>query len=152
MRIDKTGYYRLSIKINFFCFTCALRMRHRRELWAFAVLPIVSAVAWVAFFWTVYGTPNPAAPYGAMTQSSVFNMPRGVLGVLVDQQFGLFANSPVYGLIAFGCACCALTRRRWSVELLAIAVPYVASVAMYQHWWGGGKPWPGWQAQLPLRR
>ncbi len=114
-----------------------LRMPGRRALVACATLPALSAAAWFAFFWMVYGTPNPAAPYGPLTQSSLSNMARGLPGVLVDQQFGLLPNAPIYGVVLCGLAWAALRRRRYGLEVLALAVPYAVSVAMYQHWWGG---------------
>ena len=113
------------------------RVRRPRQVVLFATLPVISAAGWLAFFYTVYGTPNPAAPYGAMTQSSASNMLRGLPGVLFDQQFGLIPNAPVYGLVLAGCVFSALRLRRWSLELLALIVPYAISVAMYQMWWGG---------------
>ncbi len=114
-----------------------LRMRSRREFLAFAALPMVSAVGWFAFFWGIYGTPNPMAPYGTFTQTSVSNLTHGLPGVLFDQQFGLLPNAPVWGVVLAGCVLAALRLRRWALELLALAVPYTISVAMYQHWWGG---------------
>ena len=114
-----------------------MRVNRTRQVVLFALLPIISAAGWLAFFYTVYGTPNPAAPYGALTQSSAANMLRGLPGVFFDQQFGLIPNAPVYGLVLAGCALSALRLRRWSLELLALIVPYTISVAMYQHWWGG---------------
>ena len=39
--------------------------------------------------------PNPAAPYGGYTQTSWTNVVPGLTGLLVDQQFGLFATAPV---------------------------------------------------------
>lgn len=113
------------------------RSRHPRQMAIFASLPLLSAAGWFAFFYTVYGTLNPAAPYGALTQSSTTNLVRGLPGVLFDQQYGLISNAPVYGLLLAGCVFSALRLRRWSLELLALIVPYTISVAMYQHWWGG---------------
>ena len=114
-----------------------VRLRRPRQIALFASLPLLSAAGWFAFFYMVYGTPNPAAPYGALTQSSTANLLRGLPGVLFDQQYGLMPNAPVYGLVLAGCLFSALRLRRWSVELLALLVPYTISVAMYQHWWGG---------------
>jgi hypothetical protein len=113
------------------------RIRRVGDLIALATPPVVSAMGWFGFFWAVYGTPNPMAPYGTFTQTSVSNMTHGLPGALFDQQFGLISNSPVYGVVLAGCLVAALRLRRWSLELLALAVPYTISVAMYQHWWGG---------------
>ncbi len=118
------------------CCVC-LRMRSVREFVTFAALPIVSALAWFAFFFVVYGTPNPTAPYGTFTQTTVANLWRGVPGILFDAQFGLLANAPVFGVVLVGVLARAANLQRWSWELLALVVPYTIGVGMYQHWWGG---------------
>lgn len=119
-----------------------LRMRSRRQFLIFAALPVVSAIAWFAYFLVVYGTPNPTAPYGTFTQTSVANLSRGLPGLLFDQQFGLMPNAPVYGFVLGGILAAATRGRRWSWELMALAAPYTIGVGMYQHWWGGASP-PG---------
>jgi hypothetical protein len=114
-----------------------LRVRHRRQLVAFVAVPAISAALWFGFFVVVYGTPNPAAPYGPYTQTSVANLVRGIPGLLFDQQFGLILNAPVYGLVIVAVLAGAATLQRWSWETLALTVPYVAAVGTYQMWWGG---------------
>jgi hypothetical protein len=108
----------------------------RRAL-ALLSIPIVSAIGWFAFFYLVYGTPNPAAPYNGYTQTSLANLSRGLPGLLIDQQFGLLANAPACfcALLGFW----PLFRRtpRLATELLAIVAPYVIAVAAYQMWWAG---------------
>ena len=100
-------------------------------------VPIASAAAWFSFFYVIYGTLNPAAPYGGYTQSGIANLPRGISGLLFDQQFGVMPNAPVYLCAALGSF--ALVRRapRLLVELLLVVVPYSLSVAAYQMWWAG---------------
>ena len=63
---------------------------------AFLAIPVVSAAAWLWLFYAIYGELNPAAPYGGYTQSSLANAPRGLVGLLIDQQFGVLPNAPVY--------------------------------------------------------
>ncbi len=54
-----------------------LRLRPRPgsapAITAFLLPPLMAAAAWFTYFWRIYGTPNPAAPYGAR--------PAGGLGV-----------------------------------------------------------------------
>ena len=69
-------------------------IRSRRLLWFFAV-PAASAIAWFAFFQLIYGTPNPAAPYGDRPEASLWFVPGGLAGLFFDQQFGLVAYAPV---------------------------------------------------------
>ena len=93
--------------------------------------PVVSVIAWFSFFYAIYGTPNPAAPYNGYTQSEVGNLARGVPGLLFDQQFGLLPNAPVYLCAILGFW--TLLRRRLFVALatLLVVVPYATAVAMY---------------------
>jgi hypothetical protein len=108
-----------------------------RRAAALFLIPALSAAAWFWFFYAIYGTPNPAAPYGHYTQSSLGNLARGVPGLLFDQQFGLIPNAPVY--ICAGLGFTVMSRRlpRLTIELLLVAVPYGLAVAAYQMWWGG---------------
>lgn len=75
-----------------------LRLARAPHAWRraalFLAMPAAGAIAWFAFFYAIYGTPNPAAPYGTYTQSALANLPRGVMGLLFDQQFGLLATAP----------------------------------------------------------
>jgi hypothetical protein len=104
---------------------------------AFAVLPVLGASAWFAFFYVIYGTPNPTAPYGGYTQSAVANVPRGLTGLLIDQQFGILVNAPVYLCVVAGLV--ALVRRKPSaaITLAVVVVPYAIAAAFYYMWWGG---------------
>ncbi len=108
-----------------------------RRIPALLALPAASAVAWLAFFYVVYGTPNPAAPYNGDTQTSLANLSRGVPGLLFDQQFGLLPNAPVYLCAALGLVPLVRRRPRLACELIAIAAPYAVLVAAYQMWWAG---------------
>jgi hypothetical protein len=110
------------------------------RLAAFLAMPVASAIAWFAFFYTIYGTPNPAAPYGSATQGSWQTVPAGVAGLLVDQQFGLIVNAPI-ALVALGGLLWMLRRRsphrRLAWEMAIVAVPYALATAAYPMWWGG---------------
>lgn len=115
---------------------CA-HMRRASQFLTFAAVPFVSAVAWFAFFNVIYGTLNPAAPYGTYTQTAAANLVRGGPGLIFDQQFGLVPNAPVYGFILAGVMASAARLRRWSWEWLIVLVPYLAGVGLFQIWWGG---------------
>jgi hypothetical protein len=108
-----------------------------RRIAAFAVVPLLGALAWFSFFYVIYGTPNPAAPYGGYTQSSITNVPRGLTGLLFDQQFGIFANAPVYLCVLAGFVPLARRQRRLAVELAVVVIPYSVAAAFYYMWWGG---------------
>ena len=111
--------------------------RRAVRLTALAAVPIVSAVAWFAFFWSIYGTPDPRAPYGGVRQMALVSLPRGIVGLLFDQQFGLLPNAPAYVCAAVGLFVLARRDRRLAVELTIALAPYVLAVAAFQMWWAG---------------
>lgn len=115
---------------------CA-RMRRITEFVLFAAVPLVSAAAWFGYFFVLYGTLSPAAPYGTYTQTTLGNLVRGGPGLVFDQQFGLVPHAPVYGFILAGVIVGAIRLRRWNWEILIVMVPYVIGVGMFQIWWGG---------------
>ena len=52
----------------------AARLWGRTDRWrmlgVFAAAPVVLAAGWFSYFWIIYGTVDPSAPYGAAQQSS----------------------------------------------------------------------------------
>jgi hypothetical protein len=122
------------------CFGIALAARHiRRPVRVAALLtpPAISAAVWFAFFYAVYGTPDPRAPYGGAQQLALVSLPAGVVGLLFDQQFGLLPNAPVYLFAALGFIPLFKRHRRLAVELIATLAPYAIAVAAFQMWWAG---------------
>jgi len=114
--------------------------RVRAAFWLAA--PIAgSAALWLMSFYSMYGVVDPRIAYGAYAASDVVNrnIPRGVLGLLFDQKFGLLAYSPVYLLAPVGCWMMLRSRdRRWfAAGLAACAAAFVLSSARVYMWWGG---------------
>ena len=108
---------------------------------AFAAPMAVSVAAWLAFFYVTYGTFNPEAPYGDYPRLFVLirNIPRGLLGLLFDQKFGLLPYAPVYVFSAVG-AWLMLRQREWrwlGALLLAVTAIHVGSTTRLYMWWGG---------------
>jgi hypothetical protein len=104
---------------------------------AFLLVPAVSAAAWFAFFWIVWGTPNPMAPYGRDTESAASYIGRGLSGLLFDQQHGVFGTAPVYAIAVLGLWALFKQRRPLAITIaLAVAV-YALAVSTYAMWWGG---------------
>ena len=104
---------------------------------AFLAVPAIAAAAWLAYFWIIWGTPSPLAPYGRDTESSVSYIPRGLAGLILDQQFGVLTTAPVYALTVPGLWALIRRRTRLAVALVLVAVPYVIAVSTYAMWWGG---------------
>ena len=101
----------------------------------------VSGVLWFGSFYLMYGTPNLTIVYGfgAAEGLELSNIPRGILGLLFDQEFGLLLYSPVYALAVVG-GWMMLRRSdiRWpTFGLLATAVGFVLTIVPYYMWWGG---------------
>ncbi len=114
-----------------------LRMRSGRQLLSLAVPGVIGAGLWFLYFYAIYGTFNPSAPYGHYTQMAAANLVRSVPGLLFDQQFGLLPNAPVYAFILGGVVWAAARLRRWGIELLVVAIPYMVAVGMWMIWWAG---------------
>lgn len=108
---------------------------------AFMAVPLASAAAWFAFFRIIYGTFDPAEPYGgwSRTGASLATLVRGFPALLFDQQFGLIANAPVLlcGLGGLWVLWRRMASRRLACELAAIIVPYSLQATSYPMWWGG---------------
>jgi hypothetical protein len=106
---------------------------------AFAAVPLLSAVAWFAYFWIVYGAPDPEAPYGDFmkTQASWSFVTGGIAGVLFDQQFGIIPYAPVYVIAFAGWLVMLRHHRRLAIELAVLVIPYLIATTHLRMWWGG---------------
>jgi hypothetical protein len=96
--------------------------------------------AWFAFFYVIWGNPLPQAPYGAMVQTTPWNLVFGAPGLLFDQEYGLLPYAPAYALAATGLW--ALWRAGGEQRALAIRVVLVfgallGTVGAFRIWWGG---------------
>ncbi len=120
-----------------------------QEAIAFLAVPVVSALAWLTYFFAIYGVPDPRAAYGWKTDTALAHIPAGFIGLLVDQQFGVLSNAPGF-VVALGgllvllarrstdpTAAGRLTDRGLALALLIVTVPYTLAVASYAMWWGG---------------
>jgi hypothetical protein len=105
---------------------------------AFLAAPTISAIGWIGFFISVYGTPDPSAPYGGEPGSFAF-VPDGLAGLLFDQRFGLLTYAPVLlvPLAGIGVMLLRPPLRRHALELLFVVVPYLVVVTYVAMWWGG---------------
>jgi hypothetical protein len=120
----------------------ALRLWPRfRILTAFAAPIALSVAAWLYSFRAMYGVFDPEAPYGSYTRMFVLakNIPRGTLGLLFDQKFGLLVYSPVYLLAIAGVWTMLRNGKlRWfALGLLAAAAAFFVSTTRLYMWWGG---------------
>jgi hypothetical protein len=119
-----------------------LRIWRRPKAAAALIVPAGLSVAlWLYFFYRLYGVFDPQVPYGDFPKLFVLaaNIPRGTLGLLFDQKFGLLPYAPVYCLTIAGCW--IVLRRKdvrfFAAVLLATIGAFVASSARMYMWWGG---------------
>ncbi len=120
--------------------------RRRWTMMAWVLGPYgLSLVGWFSFFYRVWGTPWPQAPYGQLVQTNPFNLTFGAPGLLFDQEYGVLPYAPVYVLAITG-----LWRmwqsggesRRRAAEIALTGAALLATVGAYRIWWGGSAP-PG---------
>jgi hypothetical protein len=120
-----------------------LRARIRESVALLAPIALSSA-AWFGYFLVIYGTLDPRAPWGGASNPSfsIGNVPRGILGLLFDQKFGLLIYSPIYAA-AFAGAVWLARDAHWRVVagmLVATAAVYTISCTRFYIWWGGTSP------------
>jgi hypothetical protein len=119
-----------------------VRLRARIQESVALVGPIaLSVLGWFAYFKVIYGTLDPQAPYGTSPELALRfeNVPRSLLGLFVDQKFGLLIYSPVYLLAALGLGM-MLRDRRWRMSglvVIGVVASYAISSSRYYMWWGG---------------
>ncbi len=112
-------------------------IRQPRLLLTLAIPAVAAIAAWLGMFQAIYGTWDPRGPYGHATDMRLARVPHGLTGLLLDQQFGLILNAPIFLLALAGWVPLIRHRRRLAIELAAITVPYVIAVAGFHMWWGG---------------
>lgn len=110
---------------------------HAARMAAFLAAPAILAGAWFAYFWIIWGTPSPLAPYGRDTESSLSYIGRGLAGLTFDQQFGVLTPAPIYIMVLAGAWQLARQRARLGLALVMVTVPYAIAVSTYAMWWGG---------------
>jgi hypothetical protein len=133
---------KFALLLAFFAAFELLRLWPRLKRMAIFAAPIaISGAAWLYSFRAMYGVFDPEAPYGNYTRMFVLakNIPRGTLGLLFDQKFGLLAFSPVYILAVAGAWMMIRGRStRWlAIGLLAAAGAFFVSTTRLYMWWGG---------------
>jgi hypothetical protein len=120
----------------------AWRLRRQPRAAAALLVPIaVVGLAWLGFFYVVYGRLDPQAPYGGYAAQFVrfANLPRSLLGLFFDQKFGLLVYAPIYALAATGLLS-AVPKAEWRLPAygsVVLAVAYIVSSGRLYMWWGG---------------
>jgi hypothetical protein len=119
-----------------------LRRNPRHALAMIAPLA-VSIAGWLTFFYVIYGTPDPTAPYGGGGGGLDWrNVPRGVLGLFFDRAYGLAVYSPIFACALAGWWAMVRQREhRWlAIVLSFITALFLAGTLRVYMWWGGWCP------------
>jgi hypothetical protein len=117
-----------------------LRFLRNSKIWAVVGIYAISLAAWFAFFYVIWGTPLPMAPYGSQRETSLAYLRLGAPGLLFDQEYGLLAYAPVYVLAGTGLW--QMWRaggelRRQALEITFIFSALLVIVGAFHIWWGG---------------
>jgi hypothetical protein len=114
------------------------RLRGRARV-GFAVCAALAALAFLAYYRTIFGIATPLALYGGgPPQGDVVARPaQALLGLLLDRSFGLLSVAPVFLLALSGLR---LVRRKQDWAVLFVAVAILAPVLFWRMWWGGQCP------------
>ncbi len=123
--------------------TIVALLRMRRNLRAMAALlaPIAVALAgWFAFFFWIWGSPSPSAPYAGSGPMTLGFLARGGPGLLFDQEYGVVAQAPILAVAFVGFA--QMLRlggagARRALEVMFILAALLVTVGSYHLWCGG---------------
>jgi hypothetical protein len=108
-----------------------------RRLAAFLSVPVIFGAAWFAYFYLIWGSASPTAPYGADTSTSAAYVLRGLIGLAFDQQFGVLTTAPIYAVAIAGLVPMWRRQPRLTIELALTVAAYAVTVASYAMWWAG---------------
>jgi hypothetical protein len=109
---------------------------------AAAAPTILSAAGLALFHHVLYGFFDPRRVYGPRPELSLRALPEGLLGLLLDQEFGLLAYAPVFALALPGLVRLGRELRRETVAAAALALGVALTAASWHMWRGGWNP-PG---------
>jgi len=104
------------------------------------VLPFaIGGVLWLLFFYWIWGSFSPAAPYGVQRETAIKYLPAGGPGLLFDQEYGVIAFAPLLWLGVAGAIAMLRGRetRRTASEIAAIFGALLVTVGAFHIWWGG---------------
>jgi hypothetical protein len=100
----------------------------------------LSVTGWLTFFYAIWGTYSPTAPYGSQRETKLAYLPAGGPGLLFDQEYGVIAFAPVLFLALTGLFAMLAARgraRRLALEILFAAGMLLGTVGAFHIWWGG---------------
>jgi hypothetical protein len=101
---------------------------------------LASALALGFYHSVLYGFWDPRRVYGRQPEVDLAHVPNGLLGLFLDQEFGLLAYAPVFVLVLPGLV--ALWRSGWRLAAIAsaLAAAMVFTASAWPMWRGGFNP------------
>jgi hypothetical protein len=122
-------------------FVLAMRVRWKmRALTVMAVPAAILFALWFAFFYWIWGTFSPSAPYGASEPMTIRNLAHGAPGLLFDQEYGIVAYAPVLMLAFVGLVRLlsgGTDSARRAIEVSLVLGALLVTVGGFHIWWGG---------------
>ena len=100
----------------------------------------LSAAALALFHFHLYGFYDPRRVYGRRPELSLDGLPRGLPGLLFDQEFGLLVYAPVFALAVPGNLLLWRHSRRLAITVLVLALSALAVSGAWPMWRGGFNP------------
>jgi hypothetical protein len=113
---------------------CTMRVRAAAAA-LFALM--VAGTLW--YFHALYGSASLFAAIGP-ADLDLHRLPRSLLALFFDRQFGLFAIGPVWLLALPGMVMLFRMRLADAIRVLVLASVPIAAGAAYVGWWGGSAP------------
>ena len=100
----------------------------------------VALAGWFAFFFWIWGTVSPSAPYGSSEPMTLKYLARGAPGLLFDQEYGVVMQAPILLIALAGLGYMIWLRgaaARRALELIFILGALLVTVGGFHLWWGG---------------
>jgi hypothetical protein len=113
---------------------------NRRAVVALVAPIAIAFAAWFAFFFLIWGSVSPSAPYGLSEPMTLKYLARGAPGLIFDQEYGVVWTAPVLVMAFVGLAQMLRsggTAARRALELTFIFGALLCTVGAFHVWWGG---------------
>jgi len=123
--------------------TLVVAVRARWQLRSLIVMCLTSAIlgaSWFGFFYWIWGTLSPSAPYGRSDPMTLTNLAHGGPGLLFDQEYGIVTYAPVLALALVGLVQMLRaggSEARRALEVKVVLGALVVTVGAFHIWWGG---------------
>jgi hypothetical protein len=112
----------------------------RSHTLAFALPSLVSSVGIAAYHSVLYGFFDPRRVYGRRPEVALSNVPEGLQGLLLDQEFGLLVYAPVFVLALPGFWSHWRKDRRQAATSVVLLSVVLLTAAAWPMWRGGFNP------------